>query len=494
MPIHFSDPHDGVLLREALLTAAYNVHSLQKHMNWVGIAPSMSTNAPALLDALDGDPKLSGLLKLFLFEYAVDSREAQEAVYPAQVEALIEAGVLKTCGDTVEACLRIVPLDELLIAADRRYSGSHLPGDIVMGAGLSSTVLMHGTIRNPFARTLDLCAGSGVQSLAAAPHSQSVLALEKNTHAIEMGRLAAVLNGVDTIEFRKSDFFSAAEGERFDLIVANPPYVISPESEFQFRDSGLGADRVAEHLVRSSQRFLNEGGYFQLVCDWANYAGRDWQHRLAGWAKASGCDMLVLRGRGMTAREYPGIWLAEMYSQQPAVYLEKSRRWLAYYREQGIESMNFGLITLRKRSAPGNWFHALDAPLETLTLSGALIERMFQAQDFLEANPTDDLLLEQHLSLGEAVRIDQRYVPGGEAWELDECALAMADSSLPPIKTDRYLAGLCGRLRGNRPLGEVLREMAGAMNTAPEKLVLQVTPMLRRLIERTYMGWRPAPR
>ena len=494
MPIHFSDPQDAILLREALLAAAYNVHTLQKHMRWDCIAPSMSTSAPALLDALEGDPKLSGLLKLFLFEYAVDPREASEAVHPAKVEALIDARVLKAAGGTVEARVRIVPLDHLLIAADRRFSGSELPRDIVMGAGLSSTILMRGTIRKPSARTLDLCAGGGVQSLAAASHSESVLALEKNTRAIQLGKFAAVLNGVDTIEFRESDFFSAAEGERFDLIVANPPYVISPEAQLQFRDGGLGADRVSEHVARNGPRFLNEGGYCQLVCDWANYRGRDWQDRLAEWAGDSGCDMLVLRGRGMAAREYPGIWIAEMYSHTPAVYLEKSRRWLAYYREQEIESMNFGFITLRKRAAPRNWFHAMDAPLESSTVSGAFIERMFQAQDFLQANPSDDLLLEQYLSLEEAVRVDQRYVPGGEAWDLDECALAMADSSLPPIKTDRYMAGLCGRLRGGHPLGAVLAEMAGAMNTTPDILVPRVVPILRSLIERGYMGWKTGSR
>lgn len=492
MPIHFRNPQDAALLREAFLSAAYNVHTLRQHMRWDGVAPSMATHAPALLDALAGDPKLTGLLKLFLFEYAVSPREASEAIHPAKVEALIEAGVMRSAGGTVEACVRIVPLDHLLIVADRRYTGSELPRDLVMGAGLSSTILMHGTIRNPAARTLDLCAGSGVQSLAAASHSGSVLALEKNAHAIELGRFAAVLNGVDTIEFQESDFFSAAEGE-FDLIVANPPYVISPEAEFQFRDGGLGADRVAEHVVRNGPRFLNEGGYCQMVCDWANYSGVAWQDHLAGWAENSGCDMLVLRGRGMTAREYPGIWLAETFSGVPSMYLEKSHRWLASYREQGIESMNFGFITLRKRAAPQNWFHAMDAPLEGLTVTGAFIERMFHAQDFLRANSTADLLLEQHLSLESEVRIDQRYVPAGETWELDECALAMADSSLPPIKTDRYIAGLCGRLRGNRPLRDVVAEMAGGMNTTMDKLVPQVMPILRSLIEGGYMGWKTEP-
>lgn len=493
-PLHFSNAQDAILLREAFLAAAYHVRTLQKYMRWDSIAPSMATHAPALLDALEGDPKLSGLLKLFLFEYPVDPGEAAVAVHPASCEPLIEAGVLKTAGGMIEACVRIMPLDDLLVVSDRRYVGAELPYDMVMGAGLSSSILMSGTIRRASARTLDLCAGSGIQGIAAAAYSRTVLALEKNAHAIELGILAAVLNGVGNIEFRESDFYSAAEGERFDLIVANPPYVISPEAEFQFRDSGLGTDHVGEHVVRNGPRFLNEGGYCQLVCDWANYRGRDWREHLADWASNSGCDMLVLRGRETTAREYPTIGHTEVFGGSPQVYLQRARRWLAYYREHEIESMNFGLITLRKRAAARNWFHAVDAPLSALTVSGASIARMFQTWDFLESIPTDELLLEQRLTMDAAVRLDQRYARGAQTWDLKECSLAMAGSSLAPVQTDRYVAGLCSRLRGERPLRTVLAEMSAALDMPMDKLVPQVAPILRSLIESGFIDWRTAAR
>ena len=54
-----------------------------------------------------------------------------------------------------------------------------------------------------------------------------------------------MLNGVANIEFRAGSFFEPANGEQFDLVVSNPPYVISPETELIFRDSGKLGDSVS---------------------------------------------------------------------------------------------------------------------------------------------------------------------------------------------------------------------------------------------------------
>jgi hypothetical protein len=272
--------------------------------------------------------------------------------------------------------------------------------------------------------------------------------------------------------------------------VSNPPYVISPESELTFRDGGLGADRAGEHVVRNGARLLNEGGFLQVICDWANYAGRGWQDHLKAWAEGSGCDLLVIRGRQMAARDYPCIWLSQVSGQQPLDYLEKALRWQAYYREQGIESMSFGLITLRKRSGGDNWFHSMDMPLEEMCAAGEFVERMIEAQDFLRATIVDEVLLGQRLALQEGVRFSQHFAPGDDSWQVKEATLTLPGSGLPPIPTDRHMAGLFAHLNGSRPLGAVLTEMADAMQTTAATLVPQVMPIVRGLIELGYIGWR----
>ena len=48
------------------------------------------------------------------------------------------------------------------------------------------------------------------------------------------------------------DRFDPVAGERFELIVANPPFVISPSRRYLFRDSGLPVDELCRSIVRAA--------------------------------------------------------------------------------------------------------------------------------------------------------------------------------------------------------------------------------------------------
>ena len=54
-------------------------------------------------------------------------------------------------------------------------------------------------------------------------------------------------------------------GERFGCIVANPPYVVSPDTEYTFRDSGLPGDRISEDLARGLPALLEPGAFATLM-------------------------------------------------------------------------------------------------------------------------------------------------------------------------------------------------------------------------------------
>src|SRR5207244_12445744 len=63
------------------------------------------------------------------------------------------------------------------------------------------------------------------------------------------------------IEVRLGSLFEAVAGERFDLITCNPPYVISPENRWAYRDSGLQGDEISRRVMLAAADHLAEGGF-----------------------------------------------------------------------------------------------------------------------------------------------------------------------------------------------------------------------------------------
>lgn len=74
-------------------------------------------------------------------------------------------------------------------------------------------------------RVLDVGTGSGVAAIRAAACGGQVTAIDINPEAIRCARINALLNHVDArIDLRLGDLFAPVEGERFDMVVCNPPF------------------------------------------------------------------------------------------------------------------------------------------------------------------------------------------------------------------------------------------------------------------------------
>ena len=99
--------------------------------------------------------------------------------------------------------------------------------DHVLGVSSASVSLAQLTPRGSVASALDLGTGCGVQSLHLAAHADRIVATDVNPRALSMTRLNASLNGIGRIDVREGSLFEPVAGETFDLIVTNPPFVIS---------------------------------------------------------------------------------------------------------------------------------------------------------------------------------------------------------------------------------------------------------------------------
>src|ERR1700690_1611618 len=159
-----------------------------------------------------------------------------------------------------------------------------------MGMTSSTATLADFTVRRPVRSVLDLGTGSGVQAFLAAAHSDRVWATDTSARALEFARFNAAFNGCeDKIELLEGDTFEPVRGRTFDLVVSNPPFALTPSRRFAYRGRGVPLDGFARALIRNGASCLNEGGFCQIVCDWAHIAGQDWKERLVGGFRGTGC-------------------------------------------------------------------------------------------------------------------------------------------------------------------------------------------------------------
>jgi methylase of polypeptide subunit release factors len=131
----------------------------------------------------------------------------------------------------------------------------------VLGISSALDSLAQLTVRKPVERALDLGTGCGVQALHLATHAREVVATDVNERALWITRLNAELNGSQGIDVRDGSLFEPVAGEQFDLVVTNPPFVISPATgeRLVYRDSGLPGDEVVRRVVTEAPRHLGRG-------------------------------------------------------------------------------------------------------------------------------------------------------------------------------------------------------------------------------------------
>jgi len=481
-PLWFDDPGDFVALRELLDRAGFTDSGVVAALGVEDVRSLSERDLAVLLRATRGGSPLETLIRLFLIGVAVEAGAARRAAEPMGVERWAEAGLVAMQGASVVGSVRLLPFRWLLLAFDLPLQPGRLRPNYVMGVGNSSLTLAALTVRRPCSLALDLGTGCGFLAFLAARHSRAVVATDRNPRAMHLAAFNARLNGLANVECLEGDLFEPVAERQFDLIVSNPPFVISPERHYVYRDSGLGGDEIVRAVLRGGAAHLRDGGYCQVLCNWARVAGEDWQERLAGWARGTGCDAWVLRSHTLDPAAYASKWIRHTECDEPEAFARRFEEWMAYYERERIESISAGLITLRRRSGHGNWFQASDSAEKAPARAGESIARAFDARDFLETMHDDSLLREQRLAVSPDARLEQRLRPSPEGWEIEGCTLRLEHGLVPPGDSDPYTAQLVARCDGTRRLGDLVGELAAALGQDPPSTEAACLGIVRRLV------------
>jgi len=114
------------------------------------------------------------------------------------------------------------------------------------------------------AEVLDMGTGSGVCAVFAARYARRVVAVDINPAAVRCAGINARLNHAEQrIEVRHGDLFAPVSGERFDLILFNPPFLQgTPRDD---RDRAWRSTDVPERFAAELPAHLKPGGSALVV-------------------------------------------------------------------------------------------------------------------------------------------------------------------------------------------------------------------------------------
>ena len=195
-------------------------------------------------------------------------------------------------------------------------TGQALAPDHVLGIGRAGLTLAALTPRKPVETALDLGVGCGIQTLYLLRHVRQVVATDISTRALEFTAFNVALAGVDSarVQLRQGNLLEPVAGQRFDLIVSNPPFVITPPSVRQaglplmeYRDAG---GPILPALVRGLEDHLNPDGVAVMLGNWEHREGTSWRTSVNQWIGKS-LDAWIIQREVQDPVEYAAMWLRD---------------------------------------------------------------------------------------------------------------------------------------------------------------------------------------
>nr|WP_246422348.1 class I SAM-dependent methyltransferase [Nocardiopsis mwathae] len=431
------------------------------------------------------------LLRLWWLQEPIPEKAAR-GILP--VEELVATGLLAVRGDEVRALVHLSPweIDEgqggdaapragYVVSDPTVRPGQGSPhSDHVVGAGGASATLSELIVDGPVDRALDLGTGCGVQALHLAGRASEVVATDVNPRALRLAEISCALSGLDNVRMREGSLYTPVTGQRFDLIVSNPPFVITPDSaRYTYRESDLDGDAVCAEIIRQAPDHLTDGGWIQILANWLHVKDEDWRDRVGGWVTGTGCSGWVVQRDVQDPAEYVELWLRDSCEHGTPEYTRRYDAWLDYFEREGVTGIGFGWISVRNDAAQDaavrveELRHEIEQPVGRYlpdVVDGAMTARRL----------TDAALLSAHVALAPDVVEERIGVPG--APDPEKILLRQRGGLRRVAQVGTVEAALASVCDGTMPVGPLLDAIAELTDQDPAAVRARTPDVLRSLI------------
>ncbi|MEU3019779.1 MULTISPECIES: methyltransferase [unclassified Nocardiopsis] len=476
-------------LRGILIDADYTVSGVRDRLGDAAAKALAREQLVPALRATGGEERLGLLLRLWWLQSPIPARAAR-SILP--VDELADAGLVSVeegpGGTVVRALVHLGPWEledgrPGFVVSDpkvRPGSGDVPRADHVVGAGGASANLSRLMVDGPYERALDLGTGCGVQALHLASRAREVVATDLNPRAVRLAGISLALSGISGARLAQGSLFEPVRDERFDLIVSNPPFVITPEAaRYTYRESDLPGDTVCAELVRQAPAHLTEGGWAQFLANWTHTDSDDWQDRVGGWITGTGCSGWVVQRDVQDPAEYVELWLRDSCEHGTPEYTRRYDAWLDYFDREGIKGIGFGWISLRNDVAQDATVRVEELRHDVQQPVGPYLPDVVDGA-MTAHRLTDAALLAAHVALAPNVVEERVAVPG--APDPEKILLRQRDGLRRVARIGTVEAALASVCDGTMPVGPLLDAIADLMGEDPVLIRERTPEALRTLI------------
>lgn len=367
-------------------------------------------------------------------------------------------------------------------------------GDFVLGVGGAGRTLLNITPRTPVRTSLDLGAGCGIQAIALARHCDHVIATDISPRALAFTQANATLNGAHNIETRQGSLFEPTP-EKFDLIVSNPPFVITPQGHtttLEYRDGGHTGDQLMRALLAQLPNHLTTSGTACLLGNW-EITTAEHSTDPTHWVPDT-VDISVIEREQLTPAHYAETWIRDGgVVPGSSRWNADTAAWLDDFASRGVTRIAFGWIQVRARAEehtgasddhppalPVRHFESRPGPLGANP--GGIAQFLDVRFDLIQwLNQADDKeLLDTAFIRNEGVVEHRHFTPGDES--PTTITIEVGTGFAREMTVDTAFAGCIGVADGSLTLRAVAHALAQLLDVEPDMLASQLVAQVREAV------------
>ena len=389
-------------------------------------------------------------------------------------------------------------------------TGRALAPDHVLGVGGAGLTLAGLTPRTPVRAALDLGCGCGIQTLYLLRHAEYVVATDISTRALAFTAFNAALAGVSVagapdagtesvagsesgsdsgagrLELLRGSLLEPVAGRRFDLIVSNPPFVITPPAVreaglplMEYRDAG---GPVLPRLVAGLGEHLEPGASAVMLSNWEHRGAGSWRDAVAAWLP-EGLDAWVVEREVQDPVEYAAMWLRDggLTPDRDAEAFDAAlEAWIDDFEVRDVRGVGFGYLIVHRPRRPREPWHLL----EEVTTSGRgvlgpHVAEVLEARERL-AGLDDEAVADLHPLLAPDVTEERHLIPG--AAEPTVILLRQGGGLGRTLRASTAVAALAGVADGELSVDQIASAVAALTGEDVTALRTEMVEATRRLV------------